>query len=121
MAREKALRSTEEAWVRAHREMDIEAIREMLDDDYTQLKADGTLIGKQALIDSYSSGNRYWEIAKSDPIKIQIMGDIGLLFGKWRGKGENQGSPFDYSAYFLAVYRMSGGKWRLLADASLEQ
>ena len=120
MDKEKALRSTEQEWVRAHCEMNIEAIREILDDEYTQLKADGTLIGKQALLDSYSSGNRYWEIAKSDPIKIQIMGDIGLLFGKWRGKGINQGKPFDYAAYFLAVYRMQSGKWRLLADASLE-
>ena len=99
--------------------MDIQTIRQMLDDDYTQLKADGKMIGKQALVADYSSGDRYWEIAESEPIKVQIFGEIGLLFGKWRGKGQNHGVEFDYSAYFLAVYRKSHEGWRLLADASL--
>jgi ketosteroid isomerase-like protein len=99
--------------------MDIQTIRQMLDDDYTQLKADGKMIGKHALVADYSTGDRYWEIAESEPIKVQIFGEIGLLFGKWRGKGQNHGEEFDYSAYFLAVYRKSHEGWRLLADASL--
>jgi ketosteroid isomerase-like protein len=110
---------TEQAWVQAHRQMDTQMICQILDDDYTHLKADGKLIGKQELVADYSSGDRYWEIAESEPIKVQIMGDVGLLFGKWRGKGQNHGEAFDYSAYFLAVYRKNHDGWRLLADASL--
>ena len=113
------LLDTEQAWVQAHLDMDIQVIRQILDDDYTQLHADGKLIGKQALITDYSSGKRYWEIAESEPIKVQIFGEVGLLFGKWRGKGQNHGDAFDYSAYFLAVYRKNHNGWRLLADASL--
>ena len=114
-----ALLDTEQAWVQAHREMNVQSIRQLLDDDYTQLKADGKLVGKQELVVDYSSGNRYWEIAESEPIKVQIFGEIGLLFGKWHGKGQNHGEAFDYSAYFLAVYRKSHNGWLLLADASL--
>jgi ketosteroid isomerase-like protein len=113
------LLNTEQAWVQAHRKMDIHTIRQMLDDDYTQLKADGNMIGKQELVADYASGKRYWEIAESEPIKVQIIGEDGLLFGKWRGKGQNRGEEFDYSAYFLAIYRKSREGWRLLADASL--
>ncbi len=118
---EKDLLSAEKEWVRAHREMDLQAIGTILDDEYTQLKSDGTIIGKQELMDDYSTGERYWEIAESDPIKIQIMGDVGLLFGKWYGKGVNNGQPFDYSTYFLAVYRKREDKWKLAADVSLAQ
>jgi ketosteroid isomerase-like protein len=110
---------TEQAWVQAHRQMDLQTIEKIVDDDYTQLKKDGALIGKQALLTDYSSGYRYWEIAESKPIKVQLFGDIGLLFEKWRGKGRNHGENFDYSAYFRAVYRKSHEGWRLLADASL--
>ena len=112
---------TEQDWCRAHREMDLRAIRAMLDDEYTQLKSDGKLVGKQELIENYSKGNRYWEIAESEPVKIQIIGDVALLFGKWRGKGENNQKSFDYYAYFLAVYRRSVDGWKLIADTSLDR
>jgi ketosteroid isomerase-like protein len=109
----------EQEWVRAHGEMDLQTIRSILDEDYTQLRTDGTLIGKSALVADYSTGQRHWDIAESEPIKVQIIGDIGLLFGKWRGKGMNHCQTFDYSTYFLAIYRKQEGKWKLLADASL--
>jgi len=115
------LLSTEQEWVRAHLEIDLKTINEILDSDYTQLKSDGKLIGKQELIEDYSTGKRYWEIAKSDPIKVQILGEVGMLFGKWRGKGVNNHQPFDYSTHFLAVYRKRDDKWKLVADASLVQ
>ena len=118
---QQALLNTEQAWIQAHRDMDLQKIREILDDDYTQLKSDGTLIDKQALLADYSTGNRHWEIAVSEPIKVQTVGDIGLLYGKWRGKGENHHQPFDYETYFLAVYRKRDAVWKLLADASLVQ
>jgi len=115
------LLNTEHEWVQAHQEMNLEVISAILDDEYTQLQSDGKTIGKQDLIASYSTGKRNWEIAKSEPVKIHIMGDVGLLFGKWRGKGENDGQSFDYSTYFLAVYRKRNNKWKLVADASLVQ
>ncbi len=113
------LLKAEQAWVQAHCEIDIQTICRMLDDDYSQLKTDGTIIGKQALLADYSSGNRKWEIAVSEPLKVKISGNIGLLLGKWRGKEENHGQAFEYSTYFLAVYRKWNDGWKLLADASL--
>jgi ketosteroid isomerase-like protein len=116
---EEQIRQVERAWVQAHRDLDLQAIESILDDEYSQLKADGTLIGKQDLLESYASGERYWEIAESNPIRIQIMGETALLFGRWRGKGVNSGEAFDYYAYFLAVYCKRADGWKLAADASL--
>lgn len=116
---EEQIRQVERTWVQAHRDLDLHAIEFILDDDYSQLKADGTIIRKQDLLESYTSGERYWEIAQSNPIHIQIMGETALLFGRWRGKGVNSGEAFDYSAYFVAVYRKREHGWKLAADASL--
>jgi ketosteroid isomerase-like protein len=121
MVNEKELLRRERAWVKAHLDMDLNVIEEILDEEYAQLNFDGTITGKEDLIESYKSGNRYWEIAESDPIRTQLMGETGLLFGKWRGKGRNGGQSFDYATYFLAVYRKREGKWKLVADASLNK
>jgi hypothetical protein len=109
----------EQEWVRAHGEMALQTFRSILDEDYTQLRTDGTLIGKSALVADYSMGQRHWDIAESEPIKVQIIGDIGLLFEKWCGKGMNHRQTFDYSTYFLTICRKQEGKWKLLADTSL--
>lgn len=97
----------EQAWVRAHLEMNIQTIRAILDDEYTQLKADGSLIGKHALLADYALGLRHWEIAKSEPIKVQIVGDIGLLFGKWWGKGKITANP-STTRHFSWLYIANG-------------
>jgi ketosteroid isomerase-like protein len=118
---EKDLLAREREWVNAHLDMDLPAIEDILDEEFAQLKPGGTIIGRSELIESYKSGDRYWEIAQSEPVRVQIWGDTGLLFGKWRGKGVNSGQPFDYSAIFLAVYRRRDGRWHLAAEASLDQ
>jgi ketosteroid isomerase-like protein len=77
------------------------------------------VIGKGELLASYRSGLRKWEIAESDQYEIRLLENVALLIGRWRGKGENQGKKFDYSARFLAVYQLDGGHWKLVSDLSI--
>ncbi len=109
----------ERTWVQAHRDLDLAAIEAILDDDYAQLKTDGTIISKRDLLESYASGTRYWEIAESEPLHIQVLAEVAVFYGRWRSKGVNNGVPFDYSTSFIAVYRQYGNEWKLVADASL--
>jgi len=111
--------NVERRWVEAHRNLDLDSISEILADDYRQIQADGTVIGKDELIASYNSGNRRWEIAESDDYEVRFMGSAALLIGRWRGKGENDGKLFDYTARFLAVYRLDDGEWKLVSDVSV--
>lgn len=111
--------AVEQAWVEAHRNLDLDTLEHILSDQYRQLQADGKVIGKQDLLVSYRTGLRNWEIAESDQYEIRMLGETALLIGRWRGKGQNQGEKFDYSARFLAVYQLEAGEWKLISDVSV--
>ena len=111
--------TTELRWVRAHREMDLEVIAEILSDDYRQIRADGSVIPKDQLLDSYRSGERRWEIAESSEHDVKILGEVAILIGLWRGKGVNAGEEFDYAARFLSVFVLEDGNWKIHLDVSM--
>ena len=111
--------ATELRWVKAHREMDLGTIAEILSEGYRQIGNDGSIILKDQLLESYRSGERRWEIAESSEHDVQIVGDIAMLIGRWRGKGVNAGQAFDYTARFLAVYVLEDGDWRLHLDVAI--
>jgi ketosteroid isomerase-like protein len=114
-----AVLAAEQRWVQAHLDMDLETIAALLSDDYRQLQPDGTTIGKQELLASYGSGERYWEIAASSDHDIQVIGNVAIMLARWRGKGINAGEPFDYRAPFLCIYVLEAGEWKLYLDASM--
>lgn len=108
----------EQRWVEAHRELDVGTIRDILAEDYLQIRADGSVIGKPEAVRSYQSGRRRWDKAESTDHRVTIHGDVAILVGRWRGRGENHGERFDYSARFMAVYVRRDGLWKLVADQS---
>lgn len=111
--------AVERAWVKAHRELDLDTISDILSDQYRQIQADGEVIGKPELLESYRGGKRRWEIAESEDYEIRLFGKTALLTGRWRGKWKNQGEQFDYTARFLAVYALEDGRWKLISDVSV--
>jgi ketosteroid isomerase-like protein len=110
---------TELRWTRAHVELDLETIAGILSDGYRQIRLDGSLIGKTELLDSYRSGARRWQIAQSSKHEVSIRGETAIVIGHWRGKGENDGEPFDYCARFVSIYVLETGNWKLLFDTSI--
>ena len=115
----KEVLNVERRWVEAHRNLDLDTISSILADDYRQIQADGRVIGKDELIQTYNSGNRRWEIAESNDYEVRLLGSVALLIGRWRGKGDNNGEVFDYTARFLAVYQLNEDKWKLVSDVSV--
>ncbi len=108
----------ERRWVQAHRDLDLDVLEDMMDEDYVQIRTDGSVIGKQEALESYRSGNRHWDHADSDQYRITVIGNAAILVGRWIGRGENDGEPFDYSARFMAIYAKKDGTWLLVADQS---
>ena len=110
--------AAERRWVQAHRDLDLDALEDMLDEDYVQIRPDGSVIGKQEALESYGSGKRRWDHADSDQYKVTVLGDAAILVGRWTGRGVNDGEPFDYTARFMAFYTKRDGQWLLVADQS---
>ena len=110
--------AVERRWVEAHRELDLDVIREILAEDYVQIRADGAVIGKAETLQSYQSGKRRWDYANSDDYRVTLHGDVAILIGRWEGRGENDGERFDYIARFMSVFVRRDDVWQLVADQS---
>ncbi|MEJ2412833.1 MAG: nuclear transport factor 2 family protein, partial [Anaerolineales bacterium] len=106
-------------WAKAHRDLDLVVIEEILSDDFQSLQPEGSKYGKAELLKSYGSGDRVWDIAESTHHHVQITGDLAVLVGRWRGKGINTGEAFDYQSRFLSIYRNEAGVWRMILELSL--
>ncbi len=111
--------ATELRWARAHRELDLDVIAGILSANYRGIRVDGSVIRRKELLDSYRSGERRWEIAESSEHDVQILGEVAILIGRWRGKGVNAGEEFDYNARFLSLYVLGNGDWKLYSDVSI--
>ena len=108
----------EQAWVEAHRRLDIATLDRLMADDYKHIRADGQVIGKAEDLASYQSGDRYWEFAESDEYDIQLYGRTAVLIGRWRARGMNAGERFDYAARFISVYVKRDGRWQMVVAQS---
>jgi ketosteroid isomerase-like protein len=111
--------AVEKEWVAAHRTLNVDVLSRILGENYRQIKPDGSVIGKDELLNSYRSGERTWEIGKGEDYEVRILGEVALVIGRWTGRGVNSGQRFDYSARFLAVYQNVEGDWKLVSDVSI--
>ena len=109
----------EREWVAAHRTLDVDVLSRILSESYRQIKPDGSVIGRNELLNSYRFGERTWDIAKGEDYEVRILGEVALVIGRWTGRGVNSGQRFDYSARFLAVYQKVEGDWKLVSDVSI--
>lgn len=114
---EQVLRS-EEALADAHLKLDLEAFERLLHPEYVIVQPGGVIEGKEETMASLRAGGRFWEIAQSDDMVVRLYGNVAVVTGRWRGKGVNNGEPFDYSARFLSVWIREAGVWRNLAAQS---
>jgi hypothetical membrane protein/ketosteroid isomerase-like protein len=105
-------------WAQAHLDLDLAQIEDILSNDFQSFKVNGTQLSKMDLLNSYSSGDRFWEIAHSSDHQVQITGNLAILIGKWQGKGINTGTPFDYTARFISIYQKGNGCWKLILERS---
>lgn len=110
--------AVEEAWTRAHLDLDINKIAEIMAPEYTQIRNDGRIIHRDEALASYRSGQRNWEYAQSDQLDVRIYTETALVIGRWRAKGSNHGEIFDYAARFACLYVRNAGKWQIVLDHS---
>jgi len=116
----KQIIAAEEQLADAHVRMDIDLIDRLLHPEYVIIQSGGIVETKKQVLDSYRSGLRYWEFAKSDQMDIRVYGETAIVIGRWQAKGRNGSVNFDYVARFLSVWIRQIGRWRNLTSQSTE-
>ena len=112
--------AAEEEWTQAHLATDRDTIDRLMHPDYTIIKPDGEVWGKQKALASYVPGKRDWEVAESSDHQVRIYGDIAIVIGLWRARGVNNGEFFDYSARYTSVWLREKDMLRIVSDQSTE-
>jgi ketosteroid isomerase-like protein len=102
----------------AHLGLDLQTIDHLLHPDYAILQPGGRIEGKGETLASLRSGERSWEVAQSDQLEVRLTGQTAVVTGRWRGKGVNQGRPFDYADRFLSIWVREDGRWLNIAYSS---
>ena len=88
----------EREWLEAHLALDVVALARLMGDEYQHINAQGEVRGKQQVLASFDSGSRTWQHADSDQYDIRTYGNVAVVFGRWRARGINAGTAFDYTA-----------------------
>ena len=112
----KQIMAAEEQLADAHVRMDIELIDRLLHPEYVIIQSRGIVETKVQVLDSYRSGLRYWEFARSDQMDIRVYGETAIVIGRWQAKGRNGSVDFDYVARFLSVWIRQAGRWQNLTS-----
>ena len=108
----------ERAWLEAHRQLDVNALTQLMAEEYTIIRPDGQVVGKQEALGSYRSQTRGWVFAASDEYHVRVYGDAAVVIGRWRAKGKNTGETFDYAARYTSVWVKRGERWQMVSDQS---
>jgi ketosteroid isomerase-like protein len=110
----------ERAWLQAHLQLDTALLDNLMADEYTQVNSHGALVSKQEVLASFLSGTREWDWAGSDEYRVQIYGEVAVVYGRWRARGVNAGHPFDYAARYVSVWVYRDSRWQMVSGQSTE-
>jgi hypothetical protein len=104
----------------AHLTMNLIVIDNLLHRDYSIIQAGGKIETKQEVLDSYRSGNRHWDVAEVDELKVQVYDKMAKVIGRWQAKGTNNGVAFNYQARFISIWIKEKGQWQNISYAASE-
>ncbi len=103
-------------WLLAHPRLDVQALDRLMAPEYLQIGDRGRAVGKEQVLESFRSGRRGWEEARSDEHEVRIYGNTAVVVGRWQARGTNAGQIFDYSSRYVAVWVKLDGEWRMVSD-----
>jgi ketosteroid isomerase-like protein len=110
----------EQALARAHLELDITTIAALLHKDYIIMQPGGKIETKAQVLESYQTGDRYWNKAEVEELEVKIYGDMARVLGLWIAAGANLGISFDYQARFISIWIKQFDRWWNISYSSTE-
>jgi len=111
----------ERLWLEAHLQLDLAALERLMADEYTLISDRGELLNKSQVLAAFRAGKKHWDEAESDDYRIQIDGDLAIVRGRWRARGENSGVAFDFTSRYRSVWIYRDGRWQITSDRSDDQ
>src|SRR6476469_4877468 len=103
-ASETELVNTNKSLYQAFLQENAATLETLLDNDYVLVNNDGNLVDRETLIGAFRDGYVRIDTAETRGVVTKMYGDVALVKGLWKSKGSVQGTGFDNTNYFTAVY-----------------
>jgi len=95
---------------------DVDALSEILADDYIQYNASGQPFTKQQILANFQSGSiRYPSVVSTGRV-IRLFGDTAVVHGSEDDEVETAGTHSHIRYLYLDVLLKREGKWQLVAS-----
>jgi len=95
---------------------DVEALSEILADDYIQYNDAGQPFTKQQILDNFGSGAICYPSIVSTGRLIRLFGDTAVVHGSEEDEVETQGNRSHVRYMYLDVLLKREGKWQLVTS-----
>ncbi|MCK7499469.1 MAG: nuclear transport factor 2 family protein [Comamonadaceae bacterium] len=99
---------------------DVEAIRELYDQDFRSHSIRGDVEGRQAVLEAYGPGGVRLDMFEVEDLAVEIFGDVGLLTGLGSISGRYDATEFRHRVRFVDIYVWRDGRWRFRFSQSTE-
>lgn len=100
-------------WARAELGGDVEALRDLLLDDFVGIGPMGFMLDKEQWLARYTSGGFEYKALKWDELQVRDYGSCAVVTGVQDQDGRYQGNPVIGRFRGSQVYVQADGRWRL--------
>src|ERR1035438_3871514 len=113
---EKAVADLEQQWLKSQRTNNVELVKPLLADGFTNTSSDGKVTNRAEAI-AETKATKYTSVDYID-VKVMVFGDTAIAIGSFRGKGTDpSGKPLDANERFTDTWaKMANGKWQCVAS-----
>jgi len=99
-------------------ESDVEALQELIAEDYHGFDPQGRPQDKAMTLDAYRPGGVKLEKYEVEELETRVIGDVGIISGRGRIQGAFGEFTFGHDLRFLDLFVHKDGRWRLFLSQS---
>ena len=95
---------------------DTSALDLIFGEEFIYTSTSGEVVNKSQQLELIRSGQMKIESGASDDIQVRLYGNMALVIGSFKAKGQFKGQAFDSTERYTSVWVKRGGRWQLIAE-----
>ena len=95
---------------------DTSALDRIFGKEFIYTSTSGEVVNKSQQLELIRSGQMKIEAGASDDVQVRLYGNMALVIGSFKAKGQFKGQAFDSTERYTSVWVKRGGRWQLVAE-----
>jgi hypothetical protein len=112
---EQEIRLLQERLISAYMHRDLEAMKQILADEYTFVESHGQVLDKADLVQNFGSGDRVLASYVIDDDRVRIYGDAGVMTYHYRTRERYKGVDQSGDFRMIRVFARRNDGWQMVA------